>query len=183
MTIHQGERIVVSTPAGQRWRLAVIGVIMTGASAALVLAQPYGYLGLAVGVLGLVFFGPLTVSLLLRAARRTPVLILDADGFTDRATLAAAGFVRWEDVHSIGEQPFAGRAFVTVTVADRAAFRRRLPAWRRPFLRINQHLVEGDVFIPASVLPMSPEDLVKTMRTLRHEARNRSHGQGKTRLA
>jgi hypothetical protein len=69
------------------------------------------------------------------------VLILDGDGFTDHATLAAAGFVRWEDVHSVSEQPFAGRIFVTVTAADRAAFRRRLPAWRRPFLRINQYLV------------------------------------------
>jgi len=72
-----------------------------------------------VGVLGLVFFGPLTLSLLLRAARRTPVLILDGDGFTDHATLAAAGFVRWEDVHRVSEQPFAGRIFVTVTVAGR----------------------------------------------------------------
>src|SRR2546422_998397 len=111
---------------------------MTGASAALVLAQPYGYFGLAVGVLALGFFGPLTVSLLFRAARRSPVLILDPDGFTDRATLTAAGFVRWEDVHSVGEQPFAGRVFVTVTVADRAAFRRRLSAWRRLFLGINR---------------------------------------------
>jgi|SRR5450755_2837626 hypothetical protein len=182
MTIQQGERIVVGTPARQRWRLAVIGIVMTGLSAALAVTRPYGDLGLVVGVLGLVFFGPLTLSLLLRAARRTPALILDGDGFTDHATLAAAGFVRWEDVHSVSEQPFAGRIFVTVTVtvADRAAFRRRLPAWRRPFLRINQHLAGGDVFIPDSVLPMPPGDLVKMMRTFRHEARNRSHGHGKT---
>jgi hypothetical protein len=93
MTIQQGERIVVGTPARQRWRLAVIGIVMTGLSAALAVA-----------------------------------------------TLAAAGFVRWEDVHRVSEQPFAGRIFVTVTVADRAAFRRRRQAWRRPFLRINQHL-------------------------------------------
>ena len=183
MTIQKGERIAIGTPAGQRWRLAVIGVIMTGASAALALTRPYGYLGLVVGVVGLVFFGPLTVSLLFRAARHTPVLILDPEGFTDRATLAAAGFVRWEDVHSIGEQPFAGRVFVTVTVADRAGFRRRMPPWRRLFLGINRHLVPGDVFIPASVLPMPAGDLVKMMRTLRHEARNRSHGGGRRKTA
>jgi len=177
MTIQQGERIV-GTPAGQRWRLALIGLIMTGLSAALAVTRPYGDLGLAVGVIGLVFFGPITISLLLRAVRRTPVLV--GDGFTDHATLAAAGFVRWDEVHSVSEQPFAGRIFVTVTVKDRAAFRRRLPAWRRPFLWMNQHLVRGDVFIPDSVLPMPPGDLVKMMRTFRHEARNRSHGQGKT---
>jgi hypothetical protein len=72
MTIQQGERIVVGTPARQRWRLAVIGIVMTGLSAALAVA-----------------------------------------------TLAAAGFVRWEDVHRVSEQPFAGRIFVTVTVAGR----------------------------------------------------------------
>jgi hypothetical protein len=181
MAIPQRERVVVSTPSGQRRRLAVIGIIMTGLSAALVVTQPYGILGLAVGAAALVFFGPLTVSLVIRAVRHTPVLILDADGFTDRATVTGAGRVLWQDVHRVEERPFMGRVFVTVTVRDPAAFRRRLPAWRRPFLWINQHLVGGDVFIPDSVLPMPAQDLVKMMRAFRHDSRNSPHGEERTR--
>jgi hypothetical protein len=170
MAIQQDEAAVVATPAGQRRRLALIGVIMTGASAALVATQPYGYLGLAVGLLGLVFFGPITLMALLRALRRAPVLVLGADGFTDRATLASAGFVPWQDVHSIDQRLFMGRGMVTVTMTDRDAFRRRRPAWRRALLRLNQVFVDADVFIPQNVLPMSTADLMHTMRARRRRA-------------
>ena len=105
-----------------------------------------------------------------RSISRKPPLILAADGFTDRATLAGAGFVRWQDVHSIDEQLFMGRVFVTVTVADPAAFRRRQPAWRRAMLWLNHRLIAGDIFIPDTVLPMPPAELVRTMRALRREA-------------
>lgn len=175
MKLQDGERIVVDTPARQRWRLAVMGLILTGASAWIAVAEVYGDLGLVVGILGLVLFGPLTVTLLLRAARRTPALVLVAGGFTDHATASAAGFVAWQDVHSIDVRVFMGRAFVAVTVRDRAAFLRRLPAWRRALRAVNQHLVEGDVLIPENVLPMSAADLAKTMRSLRHDSHGRGH--------
>ena len=91
------EPIIVETPAGQRRRLAALGVIMTAVSACLVARRSDGTVGLAVGLVGLVFFGPITLALLVRALRNRPVLTLDADGFTDRSTLIAAGPVPWPD--------------------------------------------------------------------------------------
>jgi hypothetical protein len=178
MKLQDGERIVVDTPARQRWRLAVIGLILTGASAAVAATRLDGDLGLVAGILGLVIFGPLTVTLLLRALRRTPALVLDAGGFTGHATASAARYVAWQDVHSIDERLFMGRVFVAVTVRDPAAFRRRLPAWQRALRGINRHLVEGDVLIPETVLPMSAAELARTMRSLRHDSHGRPHDRG-----
>jgi hypothetical protein len=118
MKLQDGERIVVDTPARQRWRLAVIGLILTGASAAVAGTRLDGGLGLVAGILGLVIFGPLTVTLLLRALRRTPALVLDADGFTDHATASAAGYVAWQDVHSIDERLFMGREARSMTPSE-----------------------------------------------------------------
>jgi hypothetical protein len=178
MKLHDGERIVVDTPAGQRWRLAVMGLVLTGAAAWLAVGEIDGDLGLVVGILGLVLFGPLTVTLLLRALRRTPVLVLDAAGFTDHATASAVGWVAWQDVHSIDERMFMGRVFVAVTVRDPSSFRRGLPVWRRALGGINRHLVEGDVLIPENVLPMSAQELARTMRSLRHDSHGRPDGHG-----
>jgi hypothetical protein len=177
------EPIVIETPAGQRRRLAALGVIMTAVSAFLVAIRSDGDVGLAVGLLGLVFFGPITLALLVRALRNHPVLILDADGFTDRSTLIAAGRVPWPDVSRIDERPFMNRVFVAVTLTDPAAFRARQPAWRRLVIHLNRRLVRGDIFIPDNVLPMPPAELVKTMRRLQHAAQRRAHGGGTDRRA
>lgn len=156
--------VAVSAPPGQWWRVAVAALIMTGVAAVLAVTQPYGGLGLGVGVAGLAFFAPLSLLLVIRAVRRAPALVLGPAGFTDHSTAAAAGFVAWADVDRIDERVFMGRGVVCVTMLDPVAFRRGQPLGRRLLHGINGHLVPGDVLIPASVLPMSTTDLIREMR-------------------
>src|SRR5690349_10631668 len=114
------DRIVIETPARQRWRLPSQGIVLTVLSAVLVVARSGGDVGLIVGLVGLVLFGPITLVLLVRATRTKPALILDADGFTDHASLISVGFVPWQEVQRIEDRLFRRRVFVTVTVTDRA---------------------------------------------------------------
>ena len=63
MAIQSGDRIVIETPAGRRWRPAVQGSVLTVLSAALVVVGPGGAFRLViglVGLVGLVIFGPIT---------------------------------------------------------------------------------------------------------------------------
>ena len=109
MAMQQGEDLAVSTSARQRWRLPGLAAIMTAGSAALIITQTDGGLDIAVGLLGLAFFGPITLWSLLRAISPQPALILSADGFTDRATATGAGFVPWPEVQRIDARLFMGR--------------------------------------------------------------------------
>jgi hypothetical protein len=174
MAIQPDERIVVETPVRQRRRMAGPGIVLTAISVALILDRPGRDFGLVIGVVGLVFFGPVTISRLLRAARNRPVLIMDADGFTDYGSLISAGYVPWREVQQIDQRPARRRVFVTVTVTDPAAFRSRQSAWHRFLLRINGPMAAGDILIPDNVLPMRPAELVKTMRRLHRAAQRRA---------
>ncbi len=183
MASQQDDRTVIEMPARQRGRLIPMGIIVTGLSAGLVDVRPDGYVGLVIGLLGLVFFAPITIALLLRAVRNRPVLILDADGFTDHGSLISAGRVRWRDVRRIEERQFGRRFFVAITVTDPAAFRAGQPAWRRLLYRVNGRTTAGDIFIPSTVLPMSAAELARTMRRLHSAAQRRAHIGGKNRRA
>jgi hypothetical protein len=183
MAIQPDERIVVETPVRKRRRMAGPGISLTAISVALILVRPYGDVTLVIGLVGLVFFGPMAISRLLRAARNRPVLILDADGFTDHGSLISAGYVPWQEVQQIDERPFRRRVFVTVTVTDPVAFRARQSAWHRFLLRINGPMAAGDILIPDNVLPMRPAELVKTMRRLHRAAQRRTHSGGTGRRA
>jgi hypothetical protein len=182
MAIQHDDRILVETPPRRRWRLLPMGIIVTGVSASVVAEGRGGYFGLAIGLLGLVIFAPITLALLLRATRNRPALILDADGFTDHGSLISAGYVPWQEVQRIDERPFRRRVFVTVTVTDPEAFRARQSAWHRLLLRINGPTA-SDILIPDNVLPMRPAELVKTMRRLHRAAQRRAHGRGASRRA
>jgi hypothetical protein len=161
-----------------------MGIIVTAIAAALVATRPGRDVGLVIGLLGLVFFGPLTIALVLRAVRNRPALILDADGFTDHGSLISAGYVSWQEVQEIDERRVGRRrVFVTVKVTDPDAFRARQPAWRRLLYRINGRTAAGDILIPDNVLNMRPEELVKTMRRLHRAAKRRARGGGSGRRA
>lgn len=183
MAIQSDERIVVETPVRQRRRMGGLGLSLTAISVGLLIFRPHGDLGLVIGLVGLVLFGPVTFSRLVRAARNKPVLILDADGFTDQGSLISAGYVPWQEVQQIDHRPFRRRVFVTVTVTDPAAFRARQSAWHRLLLRINGPTAAGDILIPDNVLPMRPAELVKTMRRLHRAAQRRTHSGGTDRRA
>jgi hypothetical protein len=183
MATQPDERIVVETPARKRRRLAGPGIAVTAISVGLLIVRPRGDLGLVIGLVGLVAFGPITISRLLRAARNKPVLILDADGFTDHGSLISAGRVPWQEVQGIDQRSFRRRVFVTVTVTDPAAFRARQSAWHRFLFRINGPMAAGDILIPDNVLPMRPADLVKTMRRLHRAAQRRTPSGGTGRRA
>jgi hypothetical protein len=184
MAIQSDDRIVVETPPAQRRRSFPMGIIVTGIAIALIARHPGGYVGLIIGLIGLAFFGPLTIALIIRAVRKRPALILDADGFTDHGSLLSAGYVPWQEVQEIDERRFGRRRiFVTVKVTDPAAFRARQPAWRRLLYRINGRTAAGDILIPDNVLSISPAELVKTMRRLQRAAQRRARKAGTDRRA
>ena len=170
MAIPSGERIVIETPTRKRWRLASLGLAVTVLSAALV-ANRSGHVEVILGLVGLVLFGPITVASLVRAVRNRPVLVLDADGFTEHTSLISGGFVSWQEVQRVEDRLFRRRVFVTVKLTDREAFRARQPTWRRLLLRINGPMAAGEVLIPDSMLPMRPAELVKTMQRLQQIGR------------
>jgi hypothetical protein len=178
MATQPDERIVIETPARKRRRIVVMAIIATGFSAWAVADRHDGDVGLVIGVLGLAIFAPVTVIYLLRSMRNRPVLILDADGFTDQGSMISAGYVPWREVQRIEELPVRRRVFVAVTVNDKAAFRARQSAWHRLLLRLNGPMAAGDILIPDSVLPMRPAELVGTMRRLHRKALGRANRGG-----
>lgn len=183
MAIQTDDRIVVETPARRRRRNLIFGTAVTVLGAAVVIYRAGGDFGLVVGLILLVFIGPITLVLLGRTLSNKPALVLDADGFTDHASLISAGYVRWQDVQRIEERPVRRRVFVAITVTDRAAFLARQSAWRRFLHWINGPTAAGDILIPDSVLPMSPAALVKTMRQMQRAALRRAPGGGTSRKA
>lgn len=144
-------------------------LIMTAGSLAFVVAGLW--LGLTheepaanvTGWAGVVFFGACGVYIARRLFSRTPMLVVDRDGIVDRASGAAVGRIRWDEIRDVAISRVGAQKFLGIHVRDPDALRARLPFGRRLMARLNCMLGLPPVNLPQSALPIPVEELAENL--------------------
>lgn len=110
-------------------------------------------------VVGLPLFVATTVYMLYRRANPVPALVVDADGFTDEASLTNLGRVAWADVTRVElvEQMGVPQLRVTFEDPDRVLGDRGLIG---AYLQLNRRLTSGDGAIPLHQLEAPVDEVV-----------------------
>ncbi|QGN48987.1 STM3941 family protein [Micromonospora sp. WMMD558] len=152
------------------------------ASAAFVLASLWiidaslgGFVGIVVAVVGIAFFGLAGVYFLLELAYRRPTLQVDAEGITDRASLASAGRLGWREIGVVKIHSVGGQRMLAVLPHDPNAVIARAGFVRRALLRMNYASGFPPVNVPESALPYSLEALIDEMRRHNPELQASTH--------
>lgn len=115
-------------------------------------------------VIILVTAGPLFVATtaysLYRRANPVPALVIDGDGFTDRASLTSLGRVPWSDVERLDLVEQMNVPQLRVTLEDPA----RVLDGRGPlasrYLRLNRRVMQGDGAVPLHQLDATTDEVV-----------------------
>lgn len=105
----------------------------------------------------LVGFGLATALVLVRALRPGPTVAFDANGITDRTTLAPTGLVRWEDItvvrkREIGRGRGSERLLEVMLTDPDAFYARPRTVWRRLADRYRRLFKQPDVSLPGSMV-------------------------------
>lgn len=115
-------------------------------------------------VIGMVFFGLIGAYCAVRLIRRRPLLVIDTDGITDRASAVSAGRLRWDQIeavtiYSVRGQRLLGVIPVNAAVVPEGSHR----AWRVA-REINWGSGQPPIAIPELPLPYALETLIDVMR-------------------
>ncbi len=116
---------------------------------------------LPIGLLSIAFFGATLgygVRLLVRGG---PGLVLDENGFDDRSSGVAVGFVPWSDVRELAVLSISGQTFLAVRVHDPRAYAARGGRLARAAHRANIRMCGTPITISANQLAVSFDDLVR----------------------
>ncbi|GIW73285.1 MAG: hypothetical protein KatS3mg102_2827 [Planctomycetota bacterium] len=165
MSVEEPGTTLILPSRGGLVRLAFCGLAMTVACAAL---GPWaGWLGWqlpplvrAAGWLGVAGFGGLVAYVLLRLVHMEPALVLDGEGIEDRASLAAAGRIGWEQIEDVELVQVFGERFIRVRLREPQAFLARQPAYKRWLMLWRL----GPVALPARALSRPPEEVLALLR-------------------
>ncbi len=148
-------------------KLLVIGVIMTGGSGVLALHSligitfrfPDNYIAMAVGWIGLVFFGACLVVIGWRAATTIgPVLSLTPEGILD--TRVAADRIPWTAIRGIKTWAYSGQRILVLDVDPEVEAKLQPSMITRLTRRANAGLGADGLSITTQGLSMSYDDFV-----------------------
>ena len=79
-----------------------------------------GIIGDVIGAVGIAFFGPAGVYFLAEIVHRRPSVQIDADGMTDRSSLASAGRIGWDEIGAVRIYSLYGQRMLGILPLDRA---------------------------------------------------------------
>ena len=121
----------------------------------------------AIGIMGAVLMAMLGFLLIKQLRNKKPGLVLNAEGFIDNTSGAAAGLVAWEDIVGLGEIKIGFSRFIVVILRDPAKY------IARPAKRATRHIFEdflnrygSPVLLSTSTLQCTPDEL-KTLLSAR----------------
>jgi len=163
MTIDTGRSLEIEASAVRMFGLAVLGVVMMAASAALALhvvsgPRP-GSLAEFGCYAGMVFFGACTALILWRAfATRGPVVTITPEGIRD--TRVAAELIPWRAVDGIKVWESNGQRVLVLAVDPAVEARLTLTRIARWTRSINRGLGADGLCITAQGLKLGFDDLV-----------------------
>jgi hypothetical protein len=156
--------LVLHPKRSQRLKLVLLGVAMVAVSLFLVMSSSLE--ARVVGAVGLALFTPGLVYALYRATKGGAALVVTREGFEDRASAIAVGFVPWAAVTDIDVVEIGRQRMVALTLRDPARVLAEVPRPKRWVLRANASFA-AHVFLPQLSLPMDVEAVAEVMERAR----------------
>ncbi|MEK4044235.1 STM3941 family protein [Paenibacillus sp. FSL H8-0048] len=122
---------------------------------------------LTLGIVCTVLFGLSALVLLIMLLRRTPLIVVDAQGIDDQSSAIPAGRLMWEEISDIRLIRYSGQKNICIYLTDPKAYLARQRGWRRWLMAINQRLVGTPVNIAGQSMGVSLEQVYEEMELRR----------------
>lgn len=118
-----------------------------------------------IGIIGLVIFSILLIFIFIKFFQRKSGLTLNEDGFIDNSGGTSAGFVKWEDVISIGKTEVFNQKFVLVLVKTPELYINRQKSMvKRKLIASNNSHYGSPIQISANFLEIKFDELHDLMK-------------------
>ncbi|WP_238654155.1 STM3941 family protein [Paenibacillus piscarius] len=119
------------------------------------------------GIACTAMFGLATVIYLMMLLRRSPLLVVDAQGIDDRSSAIPGGRIMWEDITDIRLIRFSGQKNICIHLADPKAYLARQRGVKRWLMAINFRLSGTPVNITGQSMGMSLDRVYEEMELRR----------------
>jgi hypothetical protein len=123
-----------------------------------------------VGLVTVVFFGAIAVSILFHLVKGGPAIIINAEGIVDHSSGVSVGLIPWDHIRDVREYRVQDQVFLSITPKNLDALLKKQPRWKRAVMRANLSMGAGPVNIPQAALGVEVSDLIREIEQRRRSA-------------
>ncbi|WP_417355686.1 STM3941 family protein [Flavobacterium sp.] len=122
--------------------------------------SPLKYLA---GVLGILFFGAIFISMVLKLAGNKPAIIIDDKGITDNASAVSAGLIEWSDILGVEITSVNNQLFISIYVKNPEKYMQNTGLFKKWMMKMNQSIQGTNINIPKTTLGDDFDELYKLL--------------------
>ncbi|WP_330442875.1 STM3941 family protein [Flavobacterium sp. C4GT6] len=115
------------------------------------------------GILGILFFGAVFITMILKLARNKPAIIVDDKGLTDNASGVSAGLIEWSDILGIEITSVTNQLFISIYVRDPEKYMQNTGLFKKWMMKMNQSIQGTNINIPKTTLGDDFDELYKLL--------------------
>lgn len=116
-----------------------------------------------VGVLGILFFGAVFITMILKLASNKPAIIIDDKGVTDNASGVSAGLIEWQDILGVEITSVTNQLFISIYVRDPEKYMQNSSPVKKWMMKMNQSIQGTNINIPKTTLGDDFDELYKLL--------------------
>ena len=120
-----------------------------------------------IGLIMVVFFGAVAVTILYRLMKGAPAIIINARGIVDNASGVSIGLIPWDQIREVREYRVQDQVFLSITPRDLDALLEKQPRWKRTAIRANLSMGAAPLNVPQAALGIKVSDLVREIEQRR----------------
>lgn len=112
------------------------------------------------GILGILFFGFISVFLFKKLRDKSPGLVISEEGIIDNSSGVGAGFIPWSDIIAIKETKVVNQKFINIVVKNPQVYiDRQKSGFKRKAMQANYNLYSTPIGISANGLKSNYKEL------------------------
>ena len=105
------------------------------------------------------------ISMLIALVSSRAALVIDSHGILDATTLFGAGLIRWEEIAGLAEYRVLMQRYLGIIPRDLGTLLSRRWLLPKAAMMINAWTSPAAINIPEALLPVSAEELLRSVRT------------------
>ncbi|GEM_PF-5299007 len=159
------KRVEIKQSGTKQIKLVILCIIMIAVSVFVIYYYTHveeNIYRLIIGIISLIFFGGCSLFIFKRLVSPVTVLAIDENGFTDRSSASALGFIPWKYVDEIKPTSLNGQEFISVSLNEAADI--KISKMKQKLIDVNLRMGLPAVNITLMSAKAKREDVIDTMQ-------------------